>query len=74
MAAAGLEWKDLYPKRPEYAAAVMQKRKLPPVDELDIDRLVIQMARNALARGEVLSFEDEARAKLALERIRGEYV
>ena len=73
LAAVGLGWKDICPERPEWAAAKMQKRNLPPIDELDVDRLVLQQARNALVLGEKLSFEDEARTKLAIERLEASY-
>jgi hypothetical protein len=69
ISAVGLAWKDICPSNPAYAAATMQKRKLPPVDELDIDKTVIQMANNAIERGNSLSLEDQARVRLAIERV-----
>lgn len=67
LAALGLSWSHICPNRPEWATATMQKRKLPPVNERDVDLNILKIARNALARGEKLSFEDQAMLNLAME-------
>ena len=74
LATVNLAWKDICPNQPELTAATMQKRKLLAVDEHDVALNVLKIARNALARGEKLSFEDLVILNLAMERIGGDHV
>ena len=74
LAAVGMKVGDFYEDRWDAAkhAAFTQKPKLAPISLEDIDRAVLRIARADLAAGKTLSFEDEARFELAMERLRDE--
>lgn len=74
--AVGLSFRDLYDdaSNAAYAAATAsQGRKFKPlarVDPLEHEKLIIKLGRAGIAAGVELSFEDRARLKLAIERVR----
>ncbi len=73
LAAIGLTFRDLYedPWTAAYRAATAKgATRLQPPDPLDVERMVIEIARNDLAAGRRLSVEDRARYELAIQRLR----
>jgi len=76
LSALGLTFGDLYDdaSKAAYAAATAyQGRKLKPlqqIDPLEHERRIIELGRADLEAGFSLSFEDRARLKLAIERVR----
>ena len=73
LAAVGLTFRDLYsdPWKAAYHAATAQGAvKLQSPDPAEVERLVVQIARDDLAAGKTLSVEDRARYELAIERLR----
>ena len=72
LAAVGLTWRDIIRDKWEAAqhAATHQKIKLPPVDPLKLEWRIIQLAKADREAGREISIEDQARLKIAYERIR----
>ena len=73
LVAVGLSFRDLYsdPWEAAYRAATAQGAvKLPPIDPLELERRVVQIALSDMKAGKSLSPEDRARFELALERLR----
>lgn len=75
LGSVGLSFKDLYnnPWRASYEAAVSNKGKKyrKQFDSYEHELLILKIAATDLEAGKELSIEDEARAELALLRIRG---
>lgn len=71
LAAVDLKWGDLFSDRWDAAknAAYHGKHKLPKVDPVEHERLILELARDSVKRGENLSIEDQARVELAIERL-----
>ena len=73
IAATGLSWDDMFEDEFQAAnqRAVSSRKNLPPVDPLLVDENILLIAREALSKGDSLSVEDQARAELAYERVKG---
>ena len=73
IAATGLSWGDMFEDEFQAAnqGAVSSRKNLPPVDPLRVDENILLIAREALSKGDSLSVEDQARAELAYERVKG---
>lgn len=74
--ALDMTWGDLYPDpwQASFAAACAYKgrkfRPLKPLDPMELERTIIDLGKADIEAGLSLSFEDKARMKLALERIK----
>ena len=74
--ALGLKFSDLYDdaSRAAYARATANDgrrfKPLQPTDPLEQERLIVEIGRADIKAGVSLSFEDRARLKLAIERLR----
>ena len=73
LAAIGMTWRDLFADEWQAAheAGIHQKVKLPPLDQLALERRIIDIAEADLRAGKSLSTEDVARLEIALERVKG---
>lgn len=72
LTAVGLGWSALFPDNPERAAwmaATRQKIRLKPIDPMDLERRILQIAKADIQAGRALSTEDRARVELAVERL-----
>lgn len=71
LAALGLRWSDVFEDEWDaaYHAAISQTTKMPRIDPLEHERTILFLADEQLERGDPLSIEDEARVKLAIERL-----
>lgn len=71
LAALGLRWSDVFEDEWDaaYHSAISQKTKLPPVDPLSHEYTILFLANEQIERNDPLSIEDEARVKLAMERV-----
>lgn len=72
----GLTFADLYPDadRAAYAAATASRGKKwsrnYPVDELALERRILEIARHQINQGKELSLEDQVRLEIAIERVK----
>lgn len=73
LTAVGLGWRDLYRDewKAAHEAALHQRVKLPPIDPMALEKLIIDLAESDLKAGKSLSIEDQARLQIALQRVRG---
>ena len=69
--AVGLTWRELYGDEWKGAkeAALHQRVKLPPLDPMELERSILQLAQANRAKGKTLSIDDQARVELAIERL-----
>ena len=74
LSAIDLTWKDLYPDESRMAYAkccdegAREHRKFKSDPETH-EKLILELAKTALDKGQKLSMEDEARVRIALDRL-----
>jgi hypothetical protein len=73
VSAAGLVWEDLFEDEwdASHQRAISSQKPLEPVSQILVDENVLLIVRNKLANGEKLTAEDQARAEIAYERVKG---